>query len=33
MKKLLLAIFSWDLIFCIDPLIAHKDINEFDKGM
>ena len=33
MKKLLLSIFSWNLIFCTDPLIAHKDINEFDKGM
>ena len=33
MKKLLLAIFSWNLLFYTNPLLAHKDINSFDKGM
>lgn len=33
MKKLLLAIFSWNLILYTNPLIAHEDINQLDKGM
>ena len=32
MKKLL-AIFSWNLIFYTNPLLAHEDINQLDIGM
>ena len=32
MKKLILFIFSLNLVFPANPLIADKDKNEFDKG-
>ena len=32
LKKILLLIFSLNLVFPANPLFAHKDKNEFDKG-
>ena len=32
MKKVLFLIFSLNLFFPANPLIAHKDRNEFDNG-